>query len=94
MWSDEKIITPSGNKLAIRDWAKKLNVKYAPSLVFFNNAGKEVFRSDGYLKAFHTQSIMDYVASGTYKTQPNFQRYIDSRADHLHEQGIDVNLMD
>lgn len=94
MWSDKKIITPSGERLAIRDWAKKLNVKYAPSLVFFNNAGKEVFRSDAYLRAFHTQSIMDYVASGAYQTQPNFQRYIDTRADHLREQGIEVNLMD
>lgn len=94
MWSDQKIVTPSGDKLSIRDWAKKLKINYAPSLVFFNQTGEEVFRSDGYLKAFHTQSIMDYVASGAYQTQSNFQRYIDKRADHLREQGIDVNLMD
>ena len=94
MWSDQKIVTPAGENLSIRDWAKKLKINYAPSLVFFNDTGEEVFRSDGYLKAFHTQSIMDYVASGAYKTQSNFQRYIDKRADHLREQGIDVNLMD
>jgi len=94
MWSEEKIITPTGEKLSIRDWAKQLDVKYAPSLVFFNNTGKEVFRSDAYLKAFHTQSIMDYVSSGAYKTQSSFQRYIDTRADHLREQGIEVKLMD
>lgn len=94
MWSDQKIVTPSGDKLSMRDWAKKLKINYAPSMVFFNTTGEEVFRSDGYLKAFHTQSIMDYVASGAYKTQSNFQRYIDTRADHLREQGIDVNLMD
>ena len=93
MWSNNKIVTPSGDKLSVRDWAKKLEVNYAPSLVFFNELGEEVFRSDAYLKAFHTQSIMDYVASGAYKTQSNFQRYIDERADHLREQGIDVNLM-
>ena len=94
MWSNQKVITPLGEELAIRDWAKKLNVKYAPSLVFFDSAGKEVFRSDAYLKAFHIQSIMDYIASGEYKTQANFQRYIDKRADHLREQGVEVNLMD
>ena len=80
--------------MKIRDWAKKLDVKYAPSLLFFDDSGKEVFRSDAYLKAFHTQTVMDYVASGAYRTQSNFQRYVDQRADHLREQGIEVNLME
>ena len=93
MWSTQPVITPSGEKMKIRDWAKKLNVKYAPSLLFFDDRGEEVFRADAYLKAFHTQSVMDYVASGAYKKQSNFQRYIDERADHLREQGIDVDLM-
>lgn len=93
MWSNKVVITPSGKKMKIRDWAKKLNVKYAPSLVFFDNKSDEVFRADAYLKAFHTQSVLDYVSSGAYKTQSNFQRYIDKRADHLREQGIKVNLM-
>ncbi len=93
MWSNEQLITPAGKKLKIRDWAKQLDVKYAPSLVFFNK-GEEVFRSDAYLKAFHTQSAMDYVASEAYKKQTNFQRYIDERADHLRQQGIAVKLME
>ncbi len=94
MWSNEMITPPAGEKIKIRDWAKKLNVKYAPSLLFFNNEGEEVFRTDAYLKAFHTQTAMDYVSSGAYKTQSNFQRFVDKRADHLREQGIEVNLMD
>jgi len=94
MWSDQVINTPSGKKMKIRDWAKKLDVKYAPSLLFFDADGEEVFRTDAYLKAFHTQSVMEYVSSGAYKTQSNFQRYIDERADHLREQGIEVNLME
>lgn len=94
MWSNREITTPAGKKSSIRDWARELDVKYAPSLLFFNNEGKEVFRADGYLKAFHTQSVMDYVASGAYLKQKNFQRYIDQRADHLREQGIEVNLME
>ncbi len=93
MWSNQSVITPSGEKMKVRDWAKKLDVKYAPSLLFFDDKGKEVFRADAYLKAFHTQSVLDYVSSGAYKTQSNFQRYIDKRADHLREQGIEVNLM-
>ena len=94
MWSDREIKTPSGDKVKIRDWAKKLDVKYAPSLLFFDDSNNEVFRSDAYLKSFHIQSVMDYVSSGAYKTQSNFQRYVDQRADQLREQGIEVNLMD
>jgi len=94
MWSDRVVTIPSGKKMKIRDWARKLDVKYAPSLLFFDESGEEVFRSDAYLKAFHTQTVMDYVSSGAYKTQSNFQRYVDQRADHLREQGIEVNLME
>lgn len=94
MWSNQIITTPGGNRLKIRDWVKQLDVKYAPSLLFFDDNGDEVFRIDAYLKSFHVQSVMDYVASGAYKSQSNFQRYIDERADHLREQGIEVNLMD
>ena len=94
LWSDRKIVTPDGSEQKIADWAKKLDIKYAPSLVYFNDRGEEVFRSDAYLRAFHVQSVMDYVTTAAYKEQPNFQRYIDARADHLREQGIEVNLMD
>lgn len=94
MWSGEMITTPTGEKMKIRDWAKKLDVKYAPSLLYFDDKGDEVFRMDAYLKAFHTQSAMDYISSNAYKTQSNFQRYIDQRADRLREQGVEVNLMD
>ena len=94
LWSDRKIVTPDGSEQKITDWAKKLDIKYAPSLVYFNDRGEEVFRSDAYLRAFHVQSVMDYVTTAAYREQPNFQRYIDTRADHLREQGIEVNLMD
>jgi len=53
-----------------------------------------VFRTEAYLKAFHTQSAMDYVASGAYLEQPYFQRYIAARADALEAQGIHVDLME
>ena len=93
MWSDEKITRPDGKPVKIRDWAKQLNVQYAPTMIYFNAKGEEVFRSEGYLKAFHVQSIMDYVASSSYKEQPNFQRYIDGRAHDLREAGVEVDLM-
>lgn len=93
MWSPEMIQTPDGRMLKIRDWAKELDVKFAPSLVFFDTAGKEVFRTEAYLKTFHIHGAIDYVVSGAYKAQPNFQRYLQHRTDALHARGFEVDLM-
>jgi thioredoxin-related protein len=93
MWSKEKLTTPGGEQLTPREWAEQLDIKFAPSMVFFNKQGKEAFRTEAYLKAFHIQSVLDYVASGAYLKEPEFQRYIDTRAEHLREQGVTIKLM-
>ncbi len=92
MWSDEPVVSPTGVQTTARDWASELEVSYAPTILLFNRAGDEVIRSEAYFKVFHTQSLFDYVASEEYRNQPNFQRYISARADHLIEQGIDVDI--
>ena len=93
MWSDDKLVNPDGKVVKIRDFAKRMDIQYAPSLVFFDKSGKQVFRTEAYLKAFHIQSAMDYVATGEYLKQPNFQRYIEARADALRAQGVEVDIM-
>ena len=92
-WSDTPVEMPTGERTTASDWAKKLNIHYVPTLVMFDRAGQEVFRAEAYLKAFHIQSALDYVLSGAYRTQPNFQRFVQARADALEAQGIHVDLM-
>lgn len=92
MWSDQVVTIPSGKQMTAKAWAKQLNVHYAPTIVLFDAQGKEIIRSEAFFKSFHTQSIFDYVASHGYKNESSFQRYITARADHLREQGIDVDL--
>lgn len=94
MWSKTALVAPDGSRTTAADWAKKLNIQYTPSLVFFDERGNEVFRSEAYLRTFHVQSVMEYIASGAYRKQPNLQRYIQERADHLREQGVVVDLME
>lgn len=93
LWSKEKVVTPGGKEMPIIDWAREIDVKYAPTFVFFDQQGKEVIRMEAYLKSFHIQSVMDYVASNAYKEEPSFQRYIDERAQELRDQGETVELM-
>jgi len=90
--SNEKLITPSGKKTTAKDWYDELNLTYKPAIVFFDKDGSEVIRKDAFFKEFHFHSIMTYILSGEYKTQPNFQRYIEHKADKLREQGITVDI--
>lgn len=92
MWSDQPLVATTGVSTTARQWASDLEVSYAPTIVLFNGSGEEVIRSEAWFKVFHTQSLLDYVHSGSYRHQPNFQRYISARADHLIEQGIDVDI--
>lgn len=93
MWSKDKMINFKGDEVSVSQFAKRLDINNAPSFVFFNKKAEDVFRIDAYLKSFHTQSVMDYISSGAYKKQPNFQRYIDARAQKLEAQGVHVDLM-
>ncbi len=92
IWDKTPMITPLGKRLAANEWAVERNIQYAPSMVFFDDGGKEVFRTEAYLRPLHLQAVMDYVASGAYKTQPEFQRYVQELVDDMHEQGIEVDL--
>lgn len=92
MWSDNKIVTPEGKTLPVRDWAEALKVQYAPTIILFNAQGEEVIRSEAFFKSFHTQSIFDYVLSDGYQHEPSFQRWISERAEIVRETGRDVNI--
>jgi len=90
--SDTPVITPGGVKTTAGEWARKLGIGYAPSIVFFDKHGKEVMRIDAFLKTFHFQSVFDYVLQEAYLEEPSFQRYLSARAARLIKEGIDINI--
>lgn len=92
IWSDEILQTTTGERLSAKEWARQLKIQHAPSMVFFNTMGKEVFRTEAYLRPFHIQSALDYVSSGAYREQKEFQRFVQSRADAMREQGLEVDI--
>ncbi|MES9873479.1 MAG: thioredoxin fold domain-containing protein [Candidatus Sedimenticola sp. 6PFRAG7] len=92
MWSGDELVTPDGRRVSVRKWASELGIAFAPTIVLFNPAGEEVIRSEAFFKRFHTESIFDYVAGEGYRTEPSFQRYISTRAEHIQEQGRDVDI--
>ena len=90
--SDEKLITPSGERTTAKEWYDKLKLTYKPAIVFFDKEGVEVIRKDAYFKEYHLHGIMTYTLSGEYKHQPNFQRYLEDKSDKLRAKGITVDI--
>ena len=92
LFGGERLVTPRGRSLTAAQWGRELKVAYTPTLVFFDAAGAEVFRVEAYLKPFHLASSLDYVASGAWRTQPSFQRFIQGRAEKIRAAGGRVEL--
>jgi thioredoxin-related protein len=92
LFGRDRVVTPAGNPLTGEQWGRALKVAYTPTLVFFDVGGREVFRIEAYLKPFHLASSFDYVASGAYLKEPNFQRYLQARAERIRASGGRVEL--
>jgi thioredoxin-related protein len=92
LFGGARVVTPEGETLTEERWGRALAVAYTPSLVFFDAGGKEVFRMEAFLQPFHLASGLDYVASGAYRKQPSFQRYIQQRAERIRAAGGRVDL--
>ncbi|HEY6353856.1 MAG TPA: thioredoxin fold domain-containing protein, partial [Burkholderiaceae bacterium] len=62
-----ELMPPSGRPLAASAWARELKVNYTPTIVFFDDGNREVFRLEGYLRPFHLIGAFDYVAQRAYR---------------------------
>ena len=92
-WSKTPVITPQAKSTTAEKWSKELTLTYVPSMMFFDEKGDEVFRAEGWLRTFHVQAAMEYVAGKGYLQEKEFQRFVEARAAKLREQGIEVDLL-
>ena len=77
MYSDTPVITPTGQRTTASDWAKEMEIFYAPSMVFFDEQGKEIIRIDSVIRFFRLRNVLNYILSGAYRLQPSFQIWRD-----------------
>ena len=87
-----RLVTPDGRRTDARTWARDLKIDLYPTVVFFDPQGREAFRFDGALRPFHVESAFDYVASGAWRSEPQFQRFVQARAERLRAAGTPVDL--
>ena len=86
------LTTPRGRKLGADQWARALKIVYTPSIVFFDARGREVIRTESYVRPFHLAGAFAYLSSGAYRKEPSFQRFLQARADAMRRRGDPVDL--
>jgi thioredoxin-related protein len=65
---------------------------YVPSLVLFNPQGREVLRTEAYLRRFHLAGALEYVGTASYTREPSFQRFLQAKAERMRIRGERVDL--
>lgn len=88
----EALTTPDGRSITAEAWGRELGISYTPSVVFFDDRGKEVFRLEAYLRPFHFASSFEYVGSGAYRKEAEFQRFLQNKAEHMQHAGEKLEL--
>jgi len=82
---DKSVTDFDGVEYTERSFAEKLGVNFTPTLIFYDDEGKQSFRLNGYQPPYKFQAILEYVADDHYKKE--------SLHDYLAhgEQGIDFD---
>ena len=75
MRADTPVITPDGRRTTARQWAEELGLFYAPSLLFFDESGREILRVDSVVRFFRLRNVLNYVLSKGYLDEPDYQRW-------------------
>ena len=75
IWSNQPLITPDGNRTSAREWARKLGIFYAPSLLFFDEQGREILRVDSVVHFYRLSNVLQYISSRAYLSEPNFMNW-------------------
>ncbi len=86
LWGSREVTDFDGEAMEERDFAAKHNIQFTPTVIFFDEAGEELFRMPGYFKPFHHYNALQYVSSGAYKGEP-FQRYLQSIFESYEAKG-------
>lgn len=84
MWADTELITPQGSKTSAKEWARSLEIFYAPSIVFFDNNGKEIIRVDSVVHFNRLWGVLSYVNQEIYKQGIDYQDWRLQQREIIH----------
>lgn len=88
MRSGTPIVTPDGRRVTASQWAQDLGLFYPPTVLFFDENGREIIRIDSLVRFHRLASVLDFVRSKDYLSQPYFQRWRQDRAGRTPPPGL------
>ena len=65
--SQVPVVTPDGRRLRAREWAAELGLFHVPTLIFFDEQGREVLRLDSLVRFYRLDQVLRYVSSRAYR---------------------------
>lgn len=69
------VITPAGERTTSRAWAEKLGLFYTPTLMVFDERGREIIRVDSVVGFYRLRRVLEYVLSKAYRDGISLQQY-------------------
>jgi thioredoxin-related protein len=80
--ADTPVLTPAGERLRARQWAQALDIHWAPTLVLFDESGREILRIDSVVAHNRLRNVLQYVLTRGYQEYPTFERWRAAQALH------------
>lgn len=74
IWGDREIVSVAGTTYSEKTFAEALDIKYTPTLLFFDEHGKVIHRLNGYVPVENFQKSMRYV-SGKHEKKSTFSAF-------------------
>ena len=69
--------------LCARAWAEDLEIFYAPTVVFFDEHGREIIRIDAVVQVYRLRGVLDFVLRKGYLDAPTYQRWRENLQNAL-----------
>lgn len=73
MQSETRLIAPNGRKITASEWARELDLYYSPTIIFFDQQGKEILRINSVVWLYRLKNVLEYVLSGAHKEYETYQ---------------------
>lgn len=74
------IITPNGKRLMPSQWYQQASFNRVPALLFFDNAGNEVLKTDALVLHQRMMNSINYMLEEAYKKKWTYQRFARFKA--------------
>lgn len=86
MWGDREVVSVAGNNYSEKSFAEALQIKYTPTLLFFDENKKVVHQLNGYIPPKDFKMSLEYV-SGKHESKQTFGKFSLAKKEKQMKEG-------